>query len=258
MRFEKWEALGNTYVLVRQPEAGALTPARARRLCDVREGIGSDGVLELTPPDGQRAGVTIWNPDGSIAEMSGNGLRIAAAWLAGESGASHVWLDTAKGEIGATLHPGGVVELALGAVHVAEAETLAVAGEPGSVELTPVSVGNPHAVIRLDAASRDDLLRLGPAIESSPRFPGRTNVQLVRVRDRHGIDVLVWERGAGETSASGSSATAAAAVAIARGWCASPVTVAMRGGEVTVSIEDGSATLVGPVSRIAVGETDHD
>ena len=98
------------------------------------------------------------------------------------------------------------------------------------IELTTASVGNPHAVIRLDDPTRDDLLRLGPLIETHERFPERTNVQLVRVDGRHDLFVLVWERGAGETSASGSSSVAAAAVAVERGWCDSPVTVHLPGG----------------------------
>jgi diaminopimelate epimerase len=200
--------------------------------------------------------VTIWNPDGSTAEVSGNGLRIAAAWLGRECAATDVCLQTSAGTFDATLHADGLVEIGLGPVEVGSVEKISVAGEDGPVEVTSVSVGNPHAVVRREPLGRDDLLRLGPAIETSPHFPNRTNVQLVARRDRNSIDVLVWERGAGETAASGSSATAAAAVAIARGWCRSPVTVAMPGGSLTVCIEAGVATLVGPVSRIAVGDTD--
>ncbi len=254
MRFEKWEALGNAYLLVEQPNAGVLTVERARRLCDPRVGIGSDGVLEVVGRDGVHAEVVIWNPDGSIAELSGNGLRIAAAWLAGEVGATEVTVTTGGRELTARLLTGEMVEICLGPVTVGDEETLDVVGE--AVKLTPVSVGNPHAVVRRDSAGRKELLRLGPAIESHARFPDRTNVQLLRVHDRHSIGVLVWERGAGETASSGSSAAAAAAAATARGWCDSPIGVHLPGGELIVRLEGGEATLIGPVARVAIGSTD--
>jgi len=107
-----------------------------------------------------------------------------------------------------------------------------------------------------DTLSREDLLRLGPAIETHPRFPRRTNVQLAAPDAPDGVSVLVWERGAGETAASGSSAVAVAAAAVARGWCSSPVRVAMPGGELVVTITGGDATLEGPAERICVGTTD--
>ena len=122
------------------------------------------------------------------------------------------------------------------------------------VELTPVRLGNPHAVVRGEY-TRDDLLRLGPLLETHHRFPERTNVQLIRVEGDHELSVLVWERGAGETSASGSSAVAAAAAAIANGWCTSPVDVHMPGGDLRVELDDdGDATLVGPAEEICTGE----
>ena len=95
MQFSKWHALGNSYLVVEQPDAGQLTPARVQRLCSVETGIGSDGVLEITRRDDAHAVVTIWNPDGSTAEMSGNGVRIAARWLAAETGATEVTIETA-------------------------------------------------------------------------------------------------------------------------------------------------------------------
>ena len=128
----------------------------------------------------------------------------------------------------AAIRDDGTVAMGVGDVEVGETETIELGEE--RIELTAVSVGNPHAVVRL-AASRDDLLRLGPLIERHERFPERTNVQLVDVDGPNELTVLVWERGAGETSASGSSAVAAAAAAVANGWCESPVTVRMPGGE---------------------------
>jgi diaminopimelate epimerase len=118
------------------------------------------------------------------------------------------------------------------------------------VELTPVSVGNPHAVVQVEP-DREALLALGPAIEAHARFPQRTNVQLVRVDGPHELTVRVWERGAGETAASGTSAVAAAAAAVANGWCESPITVKMPGGELVVELDaENRAALTGPAHRI--------
>lgn len=254
MRFEKWHALGNAYLLVEQPAAGTLAPTRVRRLCDVDTGIGSDGLLEVTGREAGRAVVRIWNPDGSTAELSGNGTRIAAAWLLRESGLPEVEIETESKLVRAVPGAPDMVRQELGLVSVSDDEVLDVAGE--RLGIVTADVGNPHAVVLRDALSRDDLLRLGPAIETHPRFPRRTNVQLAIPEPPDKVSVLVWERGAGETAASGSSAVAVAAAAVARGWCASPVRVAMPGGELVVTITDGQASLEGPAEQICVGTTD--
>jgi diaminopimelate epimerase len=137
---------------------------------------------------------------------------------------------------------GDSVTLDAGAVEVGAPETV------DGIELTPVSVGNPHAVVRHDPG---DIRRLGPKLERHSRFPERTNVQLVRVDGDHDLTVAVWERGAGETTASGSSAIAAAAAAVANGWCTSPVTVHMPGGDLYVELADGQARLTGPAVELA-------
>ncbi len=135
----------------------------------------------------------------------------------------------------------------MGAVEVGPPDELDLGGE--TVTFTPVSVGNPHVVIRRDFAD-DEIATLGPRVETHERFPERTNVQFVRVLGPHELRIGIWERGAGETSASGSSSLAAAAAAIANGWCESPVTVSQPGGELEVSVEDGRATLTGPVEKL--------
>ena len=249
MQFSKWHALGNSYLVVEQPEAGPLTAPRVRRLCSITTGIGSDGVLEITRQEGAYAVVTIWNPDGSTAEMSGNGVRIAARWLAAQSGHVAVTIETAGRHVAARMLNALDTDTDVGEFTVGKPEVL------DGIELTTASVGNPHAVIRLDEPTRDDLLTLGPLVETHARFPERTNVQLVRVDGRHDLTVLVWERGAGETSASGSSSVAAAAVAVTRGWCDSPVTVHLPGGELNVRIAEGRASLTGPAERVAWGST---
>ena len=253
MRFSKWHALGNAYLLVERADVpgGHLTPEYVRRLCDVETGIGSDGVIEITAQDGAVADAAIWNPDGSQAEFSGNGARIAAAWLAVRAERSDVVLRFGPREVTAHVQ-GATVELAAGPAEVSPPETLEVAGE--ELEVTPVSVGNPHAVIRREAPA-DDLTRLGPLVENHARFPERTNVQLVRVAGPGELEVAVWERGAGATPSSGSSAVAAAAAAVVNGWCESPVTVVLPGGALTVALDAGlNATLTGPVEEICRGE----
>jgi diaminopimelate epimerase len=251
MRFSKWHGLGNDYLLVERADLTVpLTPERVRRLCDYHFGVGSDGILEVLSANGAEADVLIWNPDGSTAELSGNGTRIAARWLARRSGNEAVRIRVGAREVAASLR-GQEVELEVGEVEVGEAETIEVGGE--LIELTPVSVGNPHAVIRREPA-REDLLRLGPLVENHPRFPERTNVQLIRVDGEHELTVGVWERGAGETLSSGTSSVAAAAAAVARGWCESPVTVHLAGGDLRVELEGGRAVLTGPAEEICTVE----
>jgi diaminopimelate epimerase len=253
MRFSKWHALGNSYLVVEREHPDGLTGDRVRRLCDVGCGIGADGVVEVVSVAGSSADIAIWNPDGSSAEMSGNGTRIAARWLAGRSGAREVLVRVGARVIGARMLDGIEVESDVGPVDVGELESIDVHGN--RVELTPVSVGNPHAVVRCEEPAREVLLRLGPLIETHPRFPERTNVQLAHPDGAHEVRALVWERGAGETRASGSSAVAVAAAAVAHGWCSSPVTVRMPGGALVVRLAGARATLVGPAELICEGET---
>jgi diaminopimelate epimerase len=229
MTSSKWHALGNVYLLVEQ--ADPLTADAARELS--RD---TDGVLEVRGNE-----VTVWNPDGSTAEMSGNGARIAAAWFARKSGSPQVRFRIGERDVTATVD-GDDVTLDVDGVEVGAPEAI------DGVELIPVSVGNPHAVVRHDPG---DIRRLGPQIENHPRFPERTNVQLVRVDGEHDLTVAVWERGAGETTASGSSAIAAAAAAVASGWCTSPVNVHMPGGDLYVELADGQARLTGPAVELA-------
>jgi diaminopimelate epimerase len=146
------------------------------------------------------------------------------------------------------VHGNGVVELDVGAVEVGEPETLDLDDE--QVEFTPVSVGNPHAVVRREP-ERGELRRLGPRIERHARFPERTNVQFLRVDGPHDIKVGVWERGAGETLSSGTSSVAAAAAAVANRWCESPVDVHLAGGDLRVELDARyNARLIGPAVEI--------
>jgi diaminopimelate epimerase len=244
MKLSKWQALGNAYLLVERAELPEpLTPERVHELCEGR----SDGILEVLSTNGAHAEVKVWNPDGSTAEMSGNGARIAAAWLARKSGTHRVTLHIGDRTVTATVDGNDVV-LDAGKVEVGEAESIDVDGE--QIEFTPVSVGNPHAVVRREP-ERQELLRLGPLLERHPRFPQRTNVQLVRIDGPHDITVGVWERGAGETLSSGSSSVAAAAAAVANGWCESPVHVHLPGGDLLVELDENRhARLTGPAVEL--------
>ncbi len=249
MKLSKWQALGNDYLLVEQAElTQPLTPDRVRQICDYHYGVGSDGLLEIMSADQAQAEIRIWNPDGSTAELSGNGVRIVAAWLARRSGAERVTLTVGPREIGASVGADGNIALDIGQVEVGESETLDLGDE--RVEFTPVSVGNPHAVVRREP-DRGELLRLGPRIERHSRFADRTNVQLVRVDGPRDLTVGVWERGAGETLSSGTSSVAAAAAAVANGWCESPVEVHLPGGDLLVELDaTGGARLTGPAEEI--------
>jgi diaminopimelate epimerase len=252
MRLSKWHGLGNDYLLVERAELELeLTPERVRTLCDYHFGVGSDGIVEVVAADGTRAEVVIWNPDGSTAELSGNGTRIAARWLARQSGEEEVRINVGEREVLARMRGGLLVETEMGRVEVGSPELLSV--DADEIEFTPVSVGNPHAVIRRDPA-REELLRLGPLVERHPRFPERTNVQLVRVDGSGDVSVGVWERGAGETLSSGTSAVAVAAAAVRRGWCESPVSVHLSGGDLLVELDGDSARLTGPAQEICTVE----
>ena len=253
MQFAKWHGLGNDYLLVERQEVGApLRPELVRRVCDYHFGVGSDGVLEVIATDDSRAEIVIWNPDGSTAELSGNGTRIAARWLARRVGADQVTIAVGEREVHARMRGGLEVEMDMGPVEVAPIEALDVNGT--HLEFTPVSVGNPHAVIARDPA-RQELLRLGPLVENHPRFPERTNVQLVRVDSRGDATAGVWERGAGETLSSGTSACAVAGAAVVNGWCDSPVTVHLAGGDLLVELDaDLRARLTGSAQEICSGE----
>jgi diaminopimelate epimerase len=249
MKLSKWQALGNDYLLVERADlTQPLTPDAVRELCDYHYGVGSDGLLEVVSAEGARAEVRIWNPDGSTAELSGNGVRIVAAWLARRSGAERVALTIGSREVAAAVGAAGDIVLDVGPVEVGGTETLDLGDE--RIEFTPVSVGNPHAVVRREP-ERGELLRLGPRVELHSRFPDRTNVQLVRVDGPHDLTVVVWERGAGETLSSGTSSVAAAAAAVANGWCESPIEVHLPGGDLLVELDGGGgARLTGPAEEI--------
>ena len=233
MKFSRWRAAGNEYLLVERAELGGpLTPER------VREGVGeADGILEVVSEDGSRAEIVIWNTDGSVAEMSGNGTRIAAKWLVERCGAQEVRIAVGSREVFARLRPGDQIEQELGAVEVLARERI------GGLDVVVVSVGNPHAVVVGDP---DDVALIGPLLETHPRFPERTNVQVARIDGPGRVSARVWERGVGETCSSGTSAVAVAAATHGDG----EVTVSFPGGDLLVRLENGRAWLTGPAERV--------
>jgi diaminopimelate epimerase len=274
--FFRGHGLGNDY-LVMDPKnlTFKLTPGVIRTICDRNWGVGSDGILALVPTKKADFGLRIFNPDGSEAEKSGNGLRIFARYLHAtrKTTRSTFTVDTKGGIVSITLHLDRHREAAAVTVEMGRATfvpdalpcTLAVpeliqqpidvAGR--SLQFTGVSVGNPHCVLFRQAGeswSRTDLLALGPALENHPLFPKRTNVQLAVPTGQQEIFILIWERGAGETQASGSSSCAAASAAVRLGLVRSPVTVTMPGGTLHIDIaSDYSLTMKGPVAEVARG-----
>ncbi|MGH2933115.1 MAG: diaminopimelate epimerase [Gaiellaceae bacterium] len=198
---------------------------------------GLDGAVDVLSVDGDDMDIAIVNPDGSHAEMSGNGTRIAGAWLMErtEHDAARVHVGHRVVEVRRVGE--GVYESELGPVAVVAHERIA------GFHVTVVDVGNPHAVV---AGDPDDIRLIGPLLATHPRFPNRTNVQVVRVDGPGEVTARVWERGVGETTASGSSAVAVAAATHGEG----SVVVHFPGGDLRVRLDDGRATLTGPAEEL--------
>jgi diaminopimelate epimerase len=199
---------------------------------------GTDGVLEILDTTPSSVDIAIWYPDGSPAELSGNGTRIAAAWLAERTGATRVAVTVGNRMVETTLSATGDIEQVIGEVTVGPPEPV------DGITFVPVSVGNPHAVVLDDPAL---IGVIGPRLETHERFPQRTNVQVARVDGEGEVTARVWERGVGETLSSGTSAIAVAAATHAEG----DVVVHFPGGDLRVSLSEGRATLHGTAERVA-------
>ena len=227
MQFSRWDAQGNVYLLTEQELSAD----------SARAAVGdTDGILQIVTRDADSAEIVIWNPDGSTAELSGNGTRIAARWLARETGADVVRIRVGPREVVARMLAGDEVEQDLGEVEVFERERVA------GLDVTAVSVGNPHAVVEGDPA---DLPLIGPLLETHRRYPNRTNVQVARRLGPGEIEARVWERGAGETASSGTSAVAVAAALGRR-----DAIVRFPGGPLRVRFEGSRAFLTGPARPV--------
>lgn len=264
----KSHGLGNDYLVLDRwsadrpaPSPGLdLSPAAARLLCDRSRGVGADGVLEPVPSTRARAGLRIWNPDGSLAEKSGNGLRIFARFLVDRRGApAGFQVEVAAGVVGCRVDPEQVtVEMGRATLEPREIpalETLRLSpvrlGET-TLRVTAVGLGNPHAVVLLEEDLDSHPWRAwGAALERHPLFPNRTNVQFARVLGPDLVEARVWERGAGETASSGSSACAVAVAAFELGLVGPELRVRMPGGALEVSVSPTrEVTLRGPVEEV--------
>ncbi len=268
--FSKYHALGNDYLVIDPAELdGELTAAHIRLLCHRNFGVGSDGILLGPLPDAEAAfALRIFNPDGSEAEKSGNGLRIFSRFLhdRGLVGGEEFHIATAGGTVTARVTDGGrTVRVDMGRVSFRSSdipvvgderevldETLEAGGE--QLVFSAATIGNPHCVVRSGVASGERARRLGPLIENLPIFPRRTNVQFIEILDRSNMRVEIWERGAGYTLASGSSASACAAVARRLGLCDPRLTVHMAGGSLEIVVsEEFEIRMTGPVTHVAEG-----
>lgn len=257
----KSHGLGNDYLVAASDDLPfAVSPERVELLCDRHIGVGSDGLLlwtgEIEP---NVHGLRIFNPDGSEAEKSGNGLRIFARWLfdSGRVTARTFTIRTLGGDAAIALHPSDGVPLQvtvdMGVPTFRDDLTL-LDLEDEELPVTVLSVGNPHCVILRDRLDANELRRIGPLVENHPVFPHRTNVQLAHVVDRTHVELLIWERGAGETRASGSSSCAVVAACHHRGLLDADVDVTARmpGGELSLRIDSGQRVWMrGPVEQVA-------
>ena len=263
-KFEKWQALGNDYLIVERRDLPfELTPARIRRLCEPHMGVGSDGVLLLDEPSqrGYVASLRIFNPDGSEAELSGNGAREAIMYLRrrGWTDSDTFSIETAAGEIRPTITGPDTCRVDMGRARLASKD-FPSGGQDGTAAITVdgrefafqhVSIGNPQCSIEVpDGLEELDLQTLGPPIESNPLFPSRTNVSFWREVGPGEIRARIFERGVGETLSSGTGASGAAVAYVLRGGD-SPVTVHLDGGDLEVEVgEDLHVTLSGWAKQV--------
>jgi len=268
MRFEKWQALGNDYIIVERDQLPfELTPERVRRICAPHFGCGSDGILLLSPSGDERfvASLRIFNPDGSEAELSGNGVREAVLYLRrnGWTDTDVFAIETAAGEVRPTITSERTCSVAMGRARL-RSKDFPSGGEDGRGMVIAdgrefafqfVSIGNPQCVIPVGEGLEDlDLGRIGPQIEHSELFPNRTNVSFVHNESETRVRARIFERGVGETLSSGTGACGAAVTAFL-GGSASPIVVELDGGELEVEISDAlDVRLSGWAEPVCAGE----
>lgn len=271
MDFYRYNGLGNDYLVMDPQKTNIKVDGNsAKVICDRHFGEGSDGIL-FGPlfDDAGVMGLKIFNPDGSIAEKSGNGTRIFARYLVDEgyvTGEEPFVFKTDGGMVSAlVIDKKEKIKMGMGQASF-QSSKIPAAGElremmnekltANGTELTVscVSMGNPHCVVPLDDISSDLAHEFGPLIETHPLFPNRTNVQFLKVLDRKNIQIEIWERGAGYTLASGSSSCAAASVAVKLGLIDRNVTVHMPGGTLAIDMdEEFNVNMTGPVSFVSKG-----
>ncbi|MFW5997118.1 MAG: diaminopimelate epimerase [Lentisphaeria bacterium] len=290
MNFSKYHALGNDYLVISQTELGTpVESSRIQTICHRHFGLGGDGILAgpISPSEPDFAklaeqadigditentlcGLRIFNPDGSEAEKSGNGLRIFCRYLydTGQIAANQSYYLLTLGGIVKVWLEEGAREIAVDMGQVSfQAADIPVQGENGEViereiktdsgmyQFSAATIGNPHCIVLTDNLSTEEVKKVGPLLENHAAFPNRTNVQFMQVVDRHLLNIEIWERGAGYTLASGSSACACAAIARKLDLCDPQVTVKMPGGKLNIDIDDSfQLSLRGGVTAVAKGE----
>ncbi len=261
MHFTKMHGLGNDYLYVygTPPEDAA---ELSRRLSDRHTGAGADGMIFISPSSSADFSMRIFNADGSEAKMCGNGIRCVGKYVyeKGYTDRTRLTVDTLSGIKVLELNVSGgrvrSVTVDMGAADADEETELEVRGE--RVVCTPVSVGNPHAVIFVPDAETVRPEDLGPAVENCGAFPGGVNVEFVQVISENELRMRVWERGSGVTMACGTGACASAAAAVKKGFCrpGAPVTVRLDGGPLEITVgENGSVIMTGPAETVYEGET---
>lgn len=265
MKFTKMQGLGNDYLYV---FAAALPPhvkALSKQLSDRHFGAGADGMIFILPSDRADFMMRIFNADGSEAEMCGNGIRCVGKYVydKGHTDKTRLTVETPAGIKTLLLHTAGgkvqTVTVDMGHVTVGAPQTVTATGS--TVWLTPVNMGNPHAVVFVDDAEKAPLATLGAALSVHPAFPDGVNVEFVSVTDSTHLRMRVWERGSGVTLACGTGACAAVAAAIATGFCAknTAVTMMLDGGALTVQVDgNGEVTMEGPAETVFEGEVADD
>jgi len=268
--FTKYHALGNDYIVINPKDLPApLSTERVKIICHRNFGVGSDGILlGPLPSTTAKCALKIYNPDGSIAEKSGNGVRIFSRYLWDIKfvGNDEFALETDGGIVRSTVFDGGkMVRVEMGKVSF-DSEKIPVIGSKREVINEKISVGgrefgfcaatigNPHCVLPLPEINAKLAHEFGPLLEAHPNFPRKTNVQFLKVIDRANIAIEIWERGAGYTLASGSSSSASAAVAHKLGLVERQVTVHCPGGDIEIEIRDGFDILMtGSVTKVSEG-----
>jgi diaminopimelate epimerase len=268
--FTKYHALGNDYIVIHPKDLPApLTTEQVKTICHRNFGVGSDGILlGPLPSTTAKCALKIYNPDGSLAEKSGNGVRIFSRYLWDTKfvGNEEFALQTDGGIVRSTVFDGGkMVRVEMGKVSFDSGKIPVTGGKRevinekisvGGREFTycAATIGNPHCVLPLPEISAALAHEFGPLLEAHPNFPRKTNVQFLKVLDRANIAIEIWERGAGYTLASGSSSSASAAVAHKLGLVDKKVTVHCPGGDIQIEIRDGFDILMtGGVTRVAEG-----
>lgn len=272
--FVKGHGLGNEYIIFDQQQIKfELTKPAIQRLCNINFGIGSDGILLKVPSDKADFGFRVFNPDGSEAEKSGNGLRIFCKflWDYGYTSSKNFTVETKGGLVSAGIEKtdgrdkASLVTVDMGkptfktkeipAIFPSEeiiAEKMGFGGK--EYEINCVSMGNPHCTIIKDTLNINEIKSIGSIIENHSMFPNRINVQFAKIISRSEVEVLIWERGAGFTLASGSSSCAVSSVLYKRGLIDNKVTIKMLGGELTIAIQDNwNIRMTGPVRQICEG-----